>query len=464
MPTVSLDKLRAAILPRLPVYVFLIAYLTLTVLGDVLYSTPLGAAVLSLTVKNFSWGKFGPPFDAGFWLLMVLPLLLCPLAFLTGRLASPVATIAAKIVPELSRPIYLLLTGALYFYAIKSLSDADALGKFLSGTDRFDAVRDRFQLISELGQKPQIVLKSLLVFLSVYAGTRASRERGWFWPAATAVNAILLTVCLTLLNMKWPAVVFILTLATCVFAFSEKHQYAKALSVVGFGIAFYLVLAVVVMRLFPNPEFSESLIDSTPSEQEAKSEKDKKLIAQSSITADNLTELVGNTASGVFRFAPRLLAAAINRMALAPPFYYDMHNFTGPACQPSLSRLWHKRDMKCEPTLLVYSKIYGDYGFAGIGTAPAASNIYGYARAGWPGAIISTVFVMIVLGLFLALWRPAQCHAVFAAAFVMGCYTAYFFSQLPIEGPVVYDHGMIWWTLIVLAWTAGYTVYKWPHL
>lgn len=427
--------LREAALPGIPLYIFLIAYFGTTLLGNILYSTSFGAELPSFNVDNYSLEEFRKPFKFQFWLLLLLPFLLCPVAIFVARITSPLAATVAPWIPEIPKSFYLVLSGLLYIYAIRALFDASAFSRFMADGQATDAVENRFALLAAIGFLPQVALKSLLVFLSIYGTVRAARDNGWFWSAVTCANVTLLTACLILLNMKWPAVVFILTLGVCVFIVSRSHPYTKAIIVTVMGMTLYLTLSVAILRWFP-PLDDDSLYST----------RGPRIERDTSIGLENIFR-------GSLAFAPKLMIGAVNRMAIAVPFYYDFSDFSGPTCQPALSRLWIKRPLSCEPTLLVYSTLFKDDGFAGRGTAPAAANIYGYALAGWPGAIISTLIAMTVIGLFLALWSPAQTNAVFAAAYIMGAYTGYFFSQLPIEGPIAYDHGMLWWALLVLAWS-----------
>jgi hypothetical protein len=147
-------------------------------------------------------------------------------------------------------------------------------------------------------------------------------------------------------------------------------------------------------------------------------------------------------------------------MAVSASYYYDMEHFADPVCAPALRRLWIKRAIECEPSLLVYARIFPDDGFAGIGTSPAAANLYGYALAGWPGAIISSILVMIVLGLFVACKRLIADRPIFAAIVIMGAYAGYFFSQLPVEGALIYDHGTLWWTMMIVTWSLLQAVFR----
>jgi hypothetical protein len=89
-------------------------------------------------------------------------------------------------------------------------------------------------------------------------------------------------------------------------------------------------------------------------------------------------------------------------------------------------------------------------GFAGRGTAPAAFHITGYALDGWLGAIIETVLAAVLIGAFMAV--PVNASAVSGTVVVMGILAAYFLSQLPFEGAIIYDHGMLWWLLLIIGY------------
>lgn len=144
-----------------------------------------------------------------------------------------------------------------------------------------------------------------------------------------------------------------------------------------------------------------------------------------------------------------LWTSGLVRMALPYPFYYKTFTDEGPVCGTILDRL-ERRNNPCQPSLLIYERMFGGDGFAGRGTAPAAFHITGYALDRWMGAILETVLVGIVIGAFMAV--PLNASAVSGTVVVMGILAAYFFSQLPFEGPLVYDHGALWWVLLVLAY------------
>jgi hypothetical protein len=434
-----MTKFREWLLPILPLVIFLAAYLATTLLGNVLYLTEGGRDFPAINLPNFSWSDFHRVFGAEFWLLLLLPFFFAPVAYAVGRAASPIVERNIKHIPEFPLPAFLMLTGALYSFVILALIKSNAVGMFLSAGDAVSAVENRFTLLSRLGFLPQLFMKSLLVFLSIYGAIQATRTENRIWILITSLNVLLLTSCLILLNMKWPVVCFLLTLSICVFATATKRPYLKAAIVASLSIITYFLLSTIILRWFPT-DGDKSSWTSTAEQ----SIKDRKGIAFGK-------EMVRDVALGAITFGPRIALSAINRMALAAPYYFDFNSYSGSDCQPATWRLSIKRPIACEPTLLVYQKMFGDDGFAGRGTAPASVTLSGYALAGWTGAIISTITAMLFIGLFLALWPAAKSNSIVAAAFVMGSYTAYFLSQLPIEGPLLYDHGL-WWVFLIITW------------
>ena len=453
----SLDRFRAWSLPQLPLHVFLIAYFFTVLLGNILYATPFGHDLPKLNIQN--WQGFGAELGVGFWELMLLPVAFILLVLVVGKLASPIAEKIEPAIPEFPLPLYLLMTGGLSFFVVAKLAEMHAVSRFFSGGNAISAVENRFALLADLGQSAQVSMKSLLVFLSIYGLIRAVRSGQAAWYIATGLTSVVLFVCLILLNMKWPPVIFVLTLGICLFVASEKRPYLKAGALTAIGIALYFTLSVVVLRWFP-----ESPVQKPPVAMSEQREEGRQPPARSPSSEPNAKALSIDSAQqiieGVQTNSLKLALVGLNRMAISAPYFFEFSEFAGASCQPTLERLWIKRDISCEPSLLVYSKVFGRDGFEGRGTAPAAINLYGYALAGWEGAMISTGIASVILGLFLSLWSSVKRNSVFAAAFVMGCYTAYFFSQLPVEGAILYDHGMLWWTVLVLAWSALHGVFS----
>lgn len=427
--TWPLNSLRAAS----PLLVFLAAYAATAVLGNLIYLTPAGSALPGMSIANWE-GAFPVELGPGFWLLVALPFFVAaPIAIVVGRSLGRTASWIGGAVPEIPRLPYSLLCLALYAYVIGSLIHAGAIDALLTPTTATDAVRARFALLQHLPFPVTTCLKSLLVFLAVYSIIRANRDRTEFWVVASLLNFVSMVCCLTLLDMKWPAVIFVLCAAVAVFVSARRFLIMGSGIVAVVGVGVYLVLSTFLLHL-----------DTPPA------------TTQTPHAHSHLTVNAGQIAKTAATSIPFLAAAAINRMAIALPFYYAFHD-THPDCPQSVRLLYPKRDLSCEPTLLVYTDIFGNDGFAGKGTAPASVQMYGYALGGWPGALTSLALASIILGLFMSLWPAAKTNSIYAAGLVMGAYTAYNFSQLPIEGPLIYDHGM-WWAFLVVGWAALYWI------
>lgn len=456
-----------------PLYIFLSAYFFTAVLGNIIYTTPWGQNWPARSIPEFSWSNLPLTFGFEFWALVLLPFILTPLiAVFVGMLSQRSADAAIKFIPEISPTSYLAICVGLYAYAFYSLITAEALTHMLDSADAVRAVHARFALLSALGFKPLMTMKSLLVFMTIYACVRATREGEWFWYIAGILHTIILSACLILLNMKWPVLVFIIALGLCFFLFSRKHALIKTTIAITLGLVVYFLLSVLILRLAPvNGETSEPQNGTsiTQGHLDRRGRVDTDTFEDRAMTRDDTfkdramtRDYASNVATtGVLR-APYLAVAAINRMAISVPYYFDYSGVSAD-CPQSIKALWIGRPLSCEPTLLVYASMFGDDGFTGIGTAPAAVHLYAYALDGWTGALIALALASIVLGLFLALWRGAQTNSVYAASFVMGGYTAYFFSQLPIEGPLIYDHGMVWWAFLVLGLSAASSSFSAIH-
>lgn len=467
---------------NLPVYVFVGLYFLTTVAGNLAYLTPWGEDWPARSIVDFSWSRFSVSFGAAYWALLLMPIVLAPLVALAVRaVAAPlVERVATATIRELPPVPYALLCLVLYSYVFVALGNAQALERMTSATDAIMAVQARFDVLADLGYWPQVAMESLLVFLSIYAVVRASMGGGRFWTVAAIVNVILLSIALVLLNMKWPVVIFVLLLGFCVFTVSKRHRVLKSAAIVASGIFVYLFISVSLLRLVPATEPAEpqnqiaktetgstppasqgpistiptpapAIVSSTPSPAQASPASPGPAPLEQDI--DISVDYAANAMTAAAVAAPKLAIIALNRMAMATPYFYDRFTTQGPICGTILSRI-KRQPSPCQPSLYIYTEMFGKDGFEGIGTAPAAVNISGYALNGWFGAVTETVLAGIILGLFLALYKLGQTRPSIMAAFVMGAYAAYFMTQLPIEAAIIYPHGILWWAALLLGWSA----------
>ena len=248
---------------------------------------------------------------------------------------------------------------------------------------------------------------SLLSYFSLYSLVKWFCSKQFFWTIATGLMLVLMTTCLVLLNMKWPILIFYLALVLAVFIYSQRRPYLKA-SVGGvFLVIVYLLISVFVFRISSNADHQTSSITSAPE-----------------FAIEN---------------APMLMMAAINRMAISYPYYYHVFTTEGHVCGGVFEQA--KRGPMCRPSTFIYSRIYDD-GFKGRGTSPAAVHVSGYALGSWFIAILALICASVILGLFTCI--PLNASAAVGALRITGAIVGYHFSQLPGEGPLIYDHGVLW--------------------
>jgi hypothetical protein len=290
--------------------------------------------------------------------------------------------------------------------------------------------------------------------------------------------------------MKWPVIVLMGGVVACTVMFAQHKIISTAIASAGM-VLLYLLVATVVLRLPPPssgprdapkmetadkledkpgpeqtitspakppaqyaPQASGTPITETTIKPPAKSGPEQTANPQVKPTqGERAKPTVEGTVKAASSWSSYLAVSGLIRMALPYPFYYRTFSEEGQVCGTIFDRVM-RRHNPCQPSLLIYERMFKDDGFAGRGTAPAAFNITGYALDGWLGAIIETVLAGTVIGAFMAL--PPNASAISGTALVMGVLSAYFLSQLPFEAAIIYDHGLLWWLLLI----AGYALLR----
>lgn len=435
-----MQRIRKNLIAHMPLYVLLGFYFLTTVLANLIYLTSWGRNWPAISMPDFSWQNFRVTFGFGYWALLLLPFFLVPpVALIARRLLKPKASIIAPFVADISKPTYLILSITLYSYVFFALSRSDALTKMVAAGTAMDAVRNRFELQKALGFGPRMVLLSLLTFLAMYACVKAVRTSQWFWRIALACYALVQIPCLILLNMKWPVVIFIIGLGLAVLTTARRFPILKSIGIMACGVIVYFLISTVVLRIVPVPTIEQ------PATQELHN-----VAPMPKVNFDSYG-YIGKVAGAAATNITALSVVALNRMGMIVPFYYDTFTVEKAACGSFVDWALHTNGLKCRPSLMVYAKMFGNDGFAQRGTAPASFQIYEYAREGWFGAILALILGGIFIGAFLSLRDVAQGSDMIATIFAMGGLFAYFMTQLPLEAPLMYDHGVGWWGLIVAA-------------
>jgi hypothetical protein len=227
--------------------------------------------------------------------------------------------------------------------------------------------------------------------------------------------------------MKWPVLLFFCGIALAVFVHSASRPYIKAGLASIVIVAAYLLISTFLFRAVETPvqiEAEAMVGDLT-----------------------HVAEVNSRLFSSAFWAAPRLVAFAVNRMAVIYPYYLSTFSTDPSACGDLVGYLRPGAD--CRPSTFIYQRMFVSDGFEGRGTAPAAVHITAFALGGLPLAGIALVLASVLMGMFTAL--PSQGNATVGAVAILGAIAGYHWSQLPGEGPLLYDHGLIWPFLVLAA-------------
>lgn len=426
-----LDRLRLFISKNLAPIIFLLAYFCTVVVGNIIYWLPFGRVQLQRSDYTARILQFDTLFSSGYWILLLLPFLVTPIVVvLTRKTMMGLVRNAIVLIPEFKKSEYIVVALVGYCFVLYALIKANAFALFFSGGDAVASVEARFLIRNQVGFIPLAVLMSVLHYISIYALIRWLKGNGFFWCIATFLNVALMSVFLTMLNMKWPILIYYAGLVLSIFVYAKRHAYLKSMVGTVLLVAVYLLISAFVFRLAPvNGEENFASPDNRP---------------HSGIVS-SVTD-VGQSAT---QNAPMLMFAAVNRMAIIFPYYYEVFTREGAVCGGVIAQA--RIGPACRPSTFIYSRMFDDR-FNGRGTAPASVHITGYAMGGWPVAVLMLVLASLALGLFTCL--PLDVSAGVGALAVTGGIVGYHYSQLPLEGPIIYDHGVLWTLLLSVLCTA----------
>lgn len=414
------DRLRTWVATNLQTIAFLAAYFVTTVAGNLVFATPLGGYALRVTEYSPRFLAFPYTFTFGYWALLLCPFLITPLvAAGTRRLFGRWVEAGARALPEFGRIGYVAVVMACFGYVIYRFWLADVARLFTSGANMASSIEARFTIRERIGFFTFMPLQALLPFLTVYALIRALLSRERFWLVCAVVEFVLLTVLLVMTNMKWPLLLFCISLVLATLVYAQQRAWLK--TAIGAALVFlaFMGISTFVFRMAPSSSGS-----------------------------------VTTTVRSASAYAPTIVFSALNRMAVSYPYYYQVFTAEGPVCGGILTQA--HRQPACRPSELIYTRMFGSNEFEHRGTAPLAVHISGYALGGWPIAILALVAGSVILGLFSAV--PVEGGAMTGALVILGAVTGYHLSQIPGEGVIFYEHGLVWIGLLLLAHVLAYRV------
>lgn len=444
------NGLRQWILKNMAPIVFLFAFFVTIVVGNLLFMTEYGRERLMVIPHYAVIYGFSTLFTPLYWGLLFLPFFVTPpIIILVQRSLEPLISRWCSKIPEIRPLDYTVFTAIALGHVGYSLWKAHAFSLYGTGADAVSSVEVRFQILAGLNFWTMAILMSILPYLTVYALIRCLRRSGAFWIAATILVFSIESVYMILLNMKWPFLVFWAAIVLTIFAYSKTYPYIKA-SIGAIALfAAYLIISTHVFRLdqpaVPVTELTVPVTEPTVTAAES--------VINAAELAVNAAE---STVIAALRHAPDIIFSGVTRMAILYPFYFQIITEEGAVCGGIFEQA--KVGPRCRPSTYIYTRVFGKDGFEGRGTSPTAVHVSGYALGGWPLALFAIVCASVILGLITCL--PNSASAMVGALGIMGAVSGYHFSQLPGEGPLFYDHGLVWTLIpiaIYIAWRKPFT-------
>jgi hypothetical protein len=429
-------ELRAQIAKNIVPLMFLASYFLTVVLGNLLYSTSYGAELLAAAGLSVDALNFKTTFSAGYWTLILMPFVVVPIAVPLLRTAMQRFIVGpiVRVMPDFRRIDYLIMLAGVMAFVGYSFWRVDAFALLGNATNAQEAIEARFTLQARMSFPEKVAMHSLMPFLGFYALAAAIKTDERFWQGVSVMVSAATIAGLVVINMKWPVLVFYIGLIMGIFTFTRRWAFSKTI-LGGIGlVAIYLLISTYVFRWVPHDLSAPPATEIEAAEPPPQTNLDYSGLAKSS-----------------YRAAPLLFAHAINRMAVPYPYYYRIFTEEGPVCG-TLFETYLPGKKPCAPTFLVYSRIFPGDGYTGRGSSPAAAHITAYAQGSWTGAILAIAIVAVVLAGFSAI--PLSAGPMAAAFTIVGVTVGYHYSQLPVEGPLTYDHGVIWPLLMVAIYTA----------
>jgi hypothetical protein len=304
------------------------------------------------------------------------------------------------------------------------------------------SIEARFTIRERIGFLTFVPLQALLPYLTWYAIFRGLSSRQLFWIGSASIEFFLLSVLLVMTNMKWPLLLFYVSLVLAIFVYAKHRAYLKSAAGAVLVFLAFMGISTFVFRMAPPP--SPSVASSGGAPVSAAPAANPPAAADADVSRPS--ERVVATARSASTFAPTIVFSALNRMAVSYPYYYQVFTAEGPVCGGILAQA--HRHPTCRPSEMIYTRMFGKNEFEHRGTAPLAAHISGYALGGWPIAILALVAASVVLGLFSAI--PLDDGAVSGSLVILGAVTGYHLSQIPGEGVIFYEQGLFWIGLLLL--------------
>ena len=124
---------------------------------------------------------------------------------------------------------YLAVVLICFSYVIYRFWQADVARLFTSGANMASSIEARFTIRERIGFLTFVPLQALLPYPHVVCRhPRGCRRDSCSGSSAACVEFFVLTVLLVMTNMKWPLLLFYVSLVLAIFVYGRQRAYLKA--------------------------------------------------------------------------------------------------------------------------------------------------------------------------------------------------------------------------------------------
>lgn len=414
---------RASLKPyfRGPIVVYIVSWTLTTSIAAIFIIDGKGMEALRLFLGNSDLNFPEDTFGGFYYYLLFAPIIIFPVFYTLSFRAMPKPSIMKFLFSRAGASIYgvSLTLIVISIYVIASLYSVgfDLWGNIANYEDN---ILERYRLMNALGGGFYGVFYSAIPCICAICAPQilARSDKTIYWSAIFVCAFLLFSFVSYVTLLKAPIFYMMISVVSAIYI-----AKATLMKRVGFAVG----LGSICVALFLTLQLSIGGIAVQTSQQVDNDVSDRLPTAQSYLAASTVT-------------ARNL----VFRMGSAFPFYVNIFSEPDERCDIEVL----PGPERCNLPTKVFKEMYPDLTFAS-GFAPAAAHVSAYGEAG----ILFASAVMIISGILLGA-ASSTCRYVaetlkpaYFSAIVM---FAYFLTQVPLHGAILYSHGAIYFALTII--------------
>lgn len=426
--------------PYLPLASLMLFYLATTVAGAMVMLLPGGEQALRLFLGYLDPAVAQDIGNSTYLTLLLAPFAIAPIFAVAGlrMTRSALGIVPARTLQNISYPAVALwlMTAAATIYCLMKLAYAGALYPTVlaDGHDYNEQMLERARLMAEMRFVFYAVVYAIIPTLSALFFARFLHRRNWKDLAGFAVTCLLFTYLVIVIYLKAPFLVFFILLAVVVVVSRANLLYIPALLVL--TTAMFLSMQVMIGGTPPVPADVRSAAApaakpaATPAPGLA-ARPAPKPAPESAPKTTYMSALRATANSLVFR------------MSSTFPYYVSVFEDPGERCGIEANRLPFLERPSCIMPTKVFARMYPRVHWI-TGFAPAPAHVSAYGEVGLGYALLIMCLSGLAVGVLGAL-STAGNGPLFAVLNAASCVFAYYLTQVPFLGALIYGHGLVFY-------------------